>query len=429
MLMRSFFLAVFISLALNFDLVLAHTYLKGLENSPLIVANHDLCDNSLRESVYELLTRAHSSILIFSFTFSDSKVLEIVNEKAQEGIDVHLVIDRDHISEFKERLHPSVRLETRSCGEGHMHHKILVVDEEYVWLGSANFTNGGFNCAKNLAICFISKSIATKLHKEAIDSTSSQQRTGTTPLVSSYGNQLLEVYLLPHNDPKNPRPVETTMNEVGKQKLVSFIDNALHHIKICVDALTYENLSQALINAARRGVQIDVAVGDTTTKAVKMLSQAGIKVKQAKNLHYKFMVVDHKILVNGSPNFSMNAFTRSDESFIVLHDLTQEQLKTLEPSLKAAELPIDLHVNVMQSNHSEQLKIIPSKGAHDNVELINKTIAALRNETNKTPNSKEHQRLITIAQRLTADLVQAIPRMQTMKVPGCLSVQRRQLPL
>ncbi len=418
---RRCFLALAYLLAINLEavpLAAVGTHIKRIEHAPLILSNHDLSHNSLQESVYELLNNAESSILILSFTFSDPKIIQIINQKASEGIKVQLVIDRDHLSEFKEQLYPSIQLGTRAQGEGHLHHKILVVDDEYIWLSSANFTPGGFTTSKNLAIGFVSKNIGTQIHQEAFDIVASNQRIGATPLSCLYGNQLLELYLLPHNDPEASRPIETKMNELGKQKLISLIDNAQHHIKISVDAWTYKDASRAVINAVQRGVQVDIVVGDVTGEAVKMMAQVGVKVKQGKNLHHKFMVVDHTILLNGSPNWSMNAFSRSDESFIVLYDLTQEQLKALEGSLETAGLPTAMHFNEM-AELIDATNALSDEEVNKNVAFINRTTAVLNDEINKTPTGQEHQRLIAIAKRLLTDLTNFISRIKTAPVPGC----------
>jgi phosphatidylserine/phosphatidylglycerophosphate/cardiolipin synthase-like enzyme len=322
------------------------TYIEEIEKAPLILGNDDLGNNSLQESIYNLLNNAQDSILIISFTFSDPEVIRIVNQKASEGIDVLLIIDRDHLN-FNGQLYHSIKIGTRLSGEGHLHHKMLVVDHKYIWLGSANFTQSAFTSSKNLAIAFFSPEIAGHLYQEALDIASSSRRINSQPLSCSLENQRLELYLLPHNPPENPRFIETTMNDIAKQKLISLIDNANHNIKISVDVWTYKDASRSVINAMKRGVKVDVVVGSRADEAVKMLIQSGIDVKQGKNLHYKCMLVDNRILLNGSPNWSMNAFSRSDESFIVLYDLTEEQLESLEGPLKAAGLPLSAHFNAI----------------------------------------------------------------------------------
>jgi hypothetical protein len=167
----------------------------------------------------------------------------------------------------------------------------------------------------------------------------------------------------------------------------------------------------------KRGIMVDVVVGSTADEAVKMLIQSGINVKQGKNLHYKFMLVDHEIFLNGSPNWSMNAFSRSDESFTVLYNLTEKQLQSLEGTLKVAGLPIPMHFNDMEPH--DAVNDPSDEETPDKIELVNRTITALNDEINKTPISQENQRLIAIAKRLSADLVKFIPYLKTAPLPGC----------
>lgn len=391
-------------------------FIEDIEQTPLILGNYDLSYNSLQGSAYELLNNAKKSILIISFTFSDPEVIRIVNQKASEGVDVQLIIDRNHLP-FSGQLHPSIKIGTRLDGEGHLHHKILVTDHEYIWLGSANFTQSAFTSSKNLTIAFFSPEIGTQLHQEALDIASSTPRVNAKPLSCLFGDQTLELYLLPHNAPEDPLLTETMMNEAGRQKLISLVDNAKHHIKISVDVWTYKDASRAVINAMKRGVKIDVVVGSTADEAVKMLIQDGINVKQGKNLHYKFMLVDHEIFLNGSPNWSMNAFSRSDESFIVLYNLTEKQLQSLEGVLKASELPIPMHLNDVEVQ--DIVSDSSTQEINAKIELVNRKITLINDEINQTPTSQENQRLITIAKRLSADLVKFIPCMSTAPVPGC----------
>lgn len=148
-----------------------------------------------------------------------------------------------------------------------------------------------------------------------------------------------------------------------------------------------------------------------------MLIQSGINVKQGKNLHYKFMLVDHEIFLDGSPNWSMNAFSRSDESFIVLYDLTEKQLQSLEGTLKVAGLPIPMHFNEIEVK--DEVNDLSDEKTTEKIELINRTVTALNHEINQTPTGQENQRLIAIAKRLSADLVKFIPYVKSAPVPGC----------
>jgi hypothetical protein len=198
----------------------------------------------LSGSFYELLNQARSSILILSFTFSDPEAIKILNQKASEGIDILLIVDRDHCSGLKGYLHPSVKLGTRGVGEGHLHHKILVVDSEYIWLSSGNITQSSFTQFKNLAIGFFSPEVGSALHQEALDIISSNARSGLNPLSCSYGNQLLELYILPHNPPEVLR--------LGRKKASGFSWYAAEGADACTDSGKATSCTKR-INAAVNG--------------------------------------------------------------------------------------------------------------------------------------------------------------------------------
>ncbi|MBA3816884.1 MAG: hypothetical protein H0X29_10285, partial [Parachlamydiaceae bacterium] len=186
----------------SIDRVNAESFAENIELTPHILSNHDVSHNALNESIYELMKQAQSSILLMSFTFSDPALISILNQKASEGINIHLVIDRDHIGNLTSVLHSSISISTRKNGEGHVHHKIIVVDRAYIWLGSANFTPNSLVGSKNLAIGYYSPEIGEELHQEATLIESQGQRKGITPLFCYYGDQLLELYILPHNQPE-----------------------------------------------------------------------------------------------------------------------------------------------------------------------------------------------------------------------------------
>lgn len=307
----------------------AESFIENIKQAPLILSNHNKSENALSESVYELVNKAESSILLMSFTFTESTLIELLNQKAREGIQVQVVMDRDHMSELQAQLDPSIQLGTRLTGEGHVHHKVIVVDHTYIWLGSANFTPSGLSGSKNLAIGYYHPEMAEALHQEAFNIQSQGKRKGDMPLYCYYGDQLLELYILPHNPPERPKAVETGMNQMAKEKLISLFDQAERRIQVSIEQLTFKDASRALIRAHQRGVVVEVFTPHLKDEAVQLLINAGVNVKAGKSIHHKFALIDHKILLNGSPNWSMNAFSRSDESFIVLNDLTEDQSRVM----------------------------------------------------------------------------------------------------
>lgn len=126
-----------IAIIASFSRLNAGEFVDNIEHAPLILNSHDATDNVLNESIYELINQAQSSISLMCFALWDSELINILNQKANEGIDIQLIIDCDYMENLTPVLHPSIRI--RQVGEGYFHHKIIVVDSTYLWLGSTDF--------------------------------------------------------------------------------------------------------------------------------------------------------------------------------------------------------------------------------------------------------------------------------------------------
>ena len=106
----------------------------------------------MRQEILHPITEAEHSILILTFTLSDPKIMSLLKQKAQEGVDVTVIIDKDHLQPILGLKGDNFHIYTRLYGEGRVHHKILVIDEEYVWIGSANFTESAYSKQENLMV-------------------------------------------------------------------------------------------------------------------------------------------------------------------------------------------------------------------------------------------------------------------------------------
>jgi len=72
--------------------------------------------------------------------------------------------------------------------------------------------------------------------------------------------------------------------------------------------------NQEIINAVKRGVKVKGLV--STTAKVKKMIEAGCQIKEscfANKLHNKVMIIDQKIVILGSHNFTKNALGRNYE--------------------------------------------------------------------------------------------------------------------
>jgi phosphatidylserine/phosphatidylglycerophosphate/cardiolipin synthase-like enzyme len=121
---------------------------------------------------------------------------------------------------------------------------------------------------------------------------------------------------------------------IGKEfpkKVIPLIENAKQSIKIVVfDWRWYPNdpanpvqlFNQAIIQAKRRGV--DIKVITNIDYVINILKNEHIEAKRSdttKVIHSKMIIIDDKILIIGSHNYTQNAFTMNHEASIIIEDV------------------------------------------------------------------------------------------------------------
>lgn len=101
-------------------------------------------DDHVLNALYSLLGASEESIYFLAFSFTSNELGAIVREKAEAGLDVKGVMDEEQIkSNTGTEFDPfrQAGLNVRIDGiDGQMHHKLFIVDESIVVIGSYNFS-------------------------------------------------------------------------------------------------------------------------------------------------------------------------------------------------------------------------------------------------------------------------------------------------
>lgn len=110
------------------------------------------------------------------------------------------------------------------------------------------------------------------------------------------------------------------------------IDAATASVDVAIYTFTAENIQNALLDAAARGVTVRVVMdaGQTATlsdqAAVQTnLREGGVETRTAEGwkggiMHHKFVIVDERAVLTGSYNFTRSANEANDENLVVLAD-------------------------------------------------------------------------------------------------------------
>lgn len=273
--------------------------------------------NKAKKSIYlEMYKFAHDVI--------GEKFRDALTRKSREGVQIKLLLDAWGTSTatgfFAEmmargaevRYFKKLKWSYNWLARHHSrnHRKILIIDDEITYMGSANITAYSLNW-RELVIRF--KGPITRIFKRSF----LQSRRIYNKL---YLNTKTYSATMVYQDFKLMRDVPSITKQRVKKRFEDLIRSAKNEIIIETPYfLPGHMLRKLLIDAARRGVQVkvitpyrsDVGMVDTLrSKYMGHLHKNGVEFKlyMAYNLHAKLLMVDNKVFSVGSTNFDYRSF-------------------------------------------------------------------------------------------------------------------------
>lgn len=274
--------------------------------NPLVFYSNQQRDD-FRLALKKVFTTAQNSIHITMYAVTDEELLKKLYHRAQNGLSVKIWHDRTNAP-----LSPPL-ISTPVKAKGLMHRKIIITDDAYVFLGSANMTTSSLVLHDNLSVGFYHPPLAQFLNSP------------TTAYFDFTLEQLLcRLWLLP--DPN------------ALDYLVKQLSNAKTSIFVAMFTLTHPKLLEALAQAQQRGVQVKVAVDHyaargASRKAVKFLQDRNIPVVFSQGLqllHHKWAYIDRSQVILGSTNWTKAAFAKNQDCLLFLSHLSTKQQKLFD---------------------------------------------------------------------------------------------------
>ena len=202
-----------------------------------------------------------------------------------------------------------------------MHNKFFIFDDDKVWAGSANISEtdmSGFN--SNAAVLIKSPEIAS-LFKNEFNQMFEGKFHGKKEKIDlsrtyNIGNSKISAYFSP-------------ADKIIETELIPIVKNAKKYIYVPVFVITHKNLINELIQAKKRGVDVKIIL-DATGAAnkyspINMIRSSGIPLKvenRAGKMHMKTMIVDDRLTIIGSMNFSKSGERYNDENLIIIENPT-----------------------------------------------------------------------------------------------------------
>lgn len=285
------------------------------------------CSSSICKEILYNIDKANKTIDIAIYGYSATPAIEQALKNAiNRGVKIRLVYDVDskgtNIYPDTQKL-VSILTSNRNdeiCEESKniMHNKFYIFDNKTTITGSANLSHtdmSGFN--SNSIVVIKSPQVANIYRKEFEQMFTGKfhnSKVSQTRNKVSVSDKDIEIYFSPQD--------KSITNAV-----LPLIRNAKKYIYIPTFVLTEKRVTEELIKAKQRGVDVKIII-DALNASIKHskhneLRNGGIQVKTenyAGKMHSKSMLVDDEYTIIGSMNFSYSGENRNDENLVVIKD-------------------------------------------------------------------------------------------------------------
>jgi phosphatidylserine/phosphatidylglycerophosphate/cardiolipin synthase-like enzyme len=272
------------------------------------------------ETLAVAIDEARLSVDVAAYSLNLWSIRDALIHAAQRGVVVRMVMESDNmdnqeIQEIQDAEIPIVGDQQ----EGLMHNKFVVIDQSEVWTGSMNFTTSGAYQDNNNLIRIRSTQVAedyTTVFNEMFENNHFgpyARIPSSNPDLTIDGTQV-EIYFSPEDG--------------IAAHILSLLQEAKKSIYFMANSFTSNDLGNAIRQRAADGLTVagvmdDDQINSNQGTEFDAFIQAGLDVRRDGNaglMHHKVIIIDRKIVITGSYNFSSSAETRNDENVVIIHD-------------------------------------------------------------------------------------------------------------
>ncbi|MBE2223186.1 MAG: phospholipase [Anaerolineae bacterium] len=292
------------------------------------------------------INNAQESIHIASFEFNLTPVAEALIAAHKRGVDVRWVTDDENGIEADEEeghgqfaMLEKAGIEVVDDARGAlMHNKFWIFDGQTVWTGSTNITENGIFRNNNNVIVVESPAVAAMFEREFAEMWDGEFGPRSPSTLDQQSTTI------------QGTPVEILFaaEDEVMDELIPLINQARSNIKFMAFSFTHEGLGEAMLAKAADGVAVsgifETRGSETEYSELSNMVCANLAVRQDGNpgtFHHKVIIIDDRIVITGSLNFSDNANDSNDENVIIINnaDIAQQYLQEFQRRWQEGKTP------------------------------------------------------------------------------------------
>ena len=274
---------------------------------------------------------ARLSVDMAAYSLNLWSIRDALLHALQRGVVVRLVMESDNMdtSEVQDLLAAGIPV-IGDQREGLMHDKFVIIDRSEVWTGSMNYTTGGAYKDNNNLIRIRSVQVA-KDYTNEFEEMFTNNLFGPDAIANT-PDPTLTIHGTPTPNPKltiDGTPVEIyfSPDDGVAKRIVELINDAQESIYFMAFSFTANDIGAAVMDRAQAGITVagvmdDGQVVSNQGTEYDPFKQAGLDVRKDGNadglMHHKVILIDRKIVITGSYNFTASAEQSNDENVVII---------------------------------------------------------------------------------------------------------------
>jgi|GEM_PF-304372 len=280
--------------------------------------------------IVNTIAEAQQSVWVEMYLLTDRTIINALEAAAQRGLDVRVMLEGHPYgssgtispTQTLDRLRAAgVKAQVTSPDFALTHEKCMLLDGSVVYIMTANFTRSALGGTSSV----------TNREYGVID-TKQQDIQAVQNIFNADWSRTSAQF-------DDPDLVVSPIN--SRNDFTALINNAHNTLLIEAEEMQDSSIEQTLVNAAQRGVRVQVilpapgnASSDSNSSGISVIKQGGVVVREDARLymHAKIIVVDGHIAFVGSENISTASLERNRELGIIVADPTV--LNTLQQTFQ-----------------------------------------------------------------------------------------------
>jgi cardiolipin synthase len=262
---------------------------------------------------------AHKSIWLEIYILTDRNVIRALEEAANQGLDVRVMLEPHPVGggpsplkTMDELTAAGIKTQPTDPSFSLTHEKGMIIDGTVVYIMTANFSRSALGGS--------SGSSGSTNREYGIIDTNPRDAQAVSAIFTADWNHTTAQF----NDP------DLVVSPVNSRNDFNTLINSAHStLLIEAEEMNDSDIEQALVNAAQRGVHIEVILPspqgsseDSNGAGIATIKQGNLQVREDPQLymHAKIIVVDGKEAFVGSENISAQSLDQNRELGIIVSD-------------------------------------------------------------------------------------------------------------